>query len=122
MVQPDNVPSISDQKRKHTRFPLNYPVQLKFGGGADLQELEAISNNISLGGILLQAPMPVPQNCDVEFVMTVQKGKKGRPIRLRGAGRVVRLEQHSSGRGFGIAIECKSPIYRIFSQIRPFLA
>ena len=121
-MAPPNNTSTPNQKRKHPRFPLNYPVQLKFGGDEELQELEAMSKNISLGGVLLQAPWPVPQNCEVEFVMTVHKSRTRRPIRLKGAGRVVRLEQYSSGRGFGIAIECKRPIYRILSQMRPFLA
>ena len=121
MAQPNKAP-IPNQERKHPRFRLNYPVQLKFGGDGELQELEAMSNNISLGGVLLQAPWPVPQNSDVEFVMTVHKSGTPGPIRLKGAGRVVRLEEHSSGRGFGIAIECKRPIYQILSQMRPFLA
>jgi PilZ domain len=118
MARSENA-SIPKTKRKHPRFPLNYPVQLKFSADGDT-ELEAMSNNISLGGILLQAAWPAPQNRDVEFVMTVPRTP--RPIRLKGAGRVVRIEQHSSGRGFGIAIECKRPIHRILNRMRPFLA
>jgi hypothetical protein len=120
-VTPIDRTSIPDQKRKHPRFPLNYPVRLKFGGDGELQELEAMSTNISLGGVLLQAPSPVPPNCEVEFVMTIQRSTSQKPVRLKGAGRVVRVEQHFSGRGFGIAIEYKRPIRWIRSQVRPFL-
>jgi PilZ domain len=110
-----------NQERKYPRFPLEYPVQLVFRGNSERQELEAMSNNISQGGILLQAPSPVPPGCEVEFVMTIQRSKARRPIRLKGAGRVVRQEQHLSGTGFGIAIECKRPIHWILRQVRPFL-
>jgi hypothetical protein len=103
------------QQRKHPRFPLDYPVQLKLRGDGELQELEAMSSNISRGGVLLQAPSPVPPNCEVEFVMTIQESKAHEPIRLKGAGRVVCLEQDLSGRGFGIAIQCKRPIHRILT-------
>ena len=116
-----NNASIRNQERKHARFPLEYPVQLKFRGDGERQELEAMSHNISQGGVLLQAPSPVPPNCEVEFVMTIQRSKTHKPIRLKGAGRVVRLEEHLSGRGFGIAIECKRPIHWVLRQVRPFL-
>jgi len=114
--------SIRNNERKHPRFPLDYPVQLRFWGDGEQQELEALSNNISQGGVLLQSPSPVPPNCEVEFVMTIQRSKTRKPIRLKGAGRVVRLEEHRPERGFGIAIECKRPIHRILKQLRPFLA
>jgi hypothetical protein len=112
MAPPDDV-SIPSQRRKHPRFQLNYPVQLKVAGEGGFQELEAMSDNISLGGLLVQAARPVPQNCAVEFVMTVQRSGMSRPIRLKSSGRVVRVEEHSAGIGFGIAIECKRPITRI---------
>jgi hypothetical protein len=120
MKERDN-PSHPHRKRKHPRFALNYPVQLKFRGEGNLQILEAMSHNISLGGVFLHAAGPVPQNCDVEFVVTVPRNPTREPIRLKGTGRVVRIEQTSSG-AFGVAIECKRPIYRIISQIRPSLA
>jgi PilZ domain len=113
--------SIRNQERKHPRFPLEYPVQLMFRGDGERQELEAMSNNISQSGVLLQAPSPVPPDCEVEFVMTIQRSKTREPIRLKGAGRVVRQEQHLSGRGFGIAIECKRPIRWNLRQVRGFL-
>jgi PilZ domain len=121
MIRINNA-SIRNQERKHPRFPLDYPVQLKFRGDGERQELEAMSNNISTGGVLLQAQSPVPLNCEVEFVMTIQRSNTHKPIRLKGAGRVVRVEQHLSGRGFGIAIECDHPIHWILRQVRPFLA
>jgi hypothetical protein len=121
MTRINNV-SIRSNERKHPRFPVDYPVLLKFRNKGERQELGAMSNNISQGGVLLQAPSPVPPDCEVQFVMTIQTGQTCKPIQLKGAGRVVRLEQYSSGRGFGIAIECKRPIHRILRQVRPFLA
>jgi len=116
-----NHPSIRNQERKHPRFPLDYPVHLKYRNDGELQELETMSNNISQGGVLLQALSPVPPNCEVEFVMTIQRSKTLKPIRLKGAGRVVRLERDLLGTGFGIAIEYTHPISTLLRRVRPFL-
>jgi len=107
-----------DAVRKHPRFALRYPVHLTFGGPGALQQLDALSENISVSGILLDTTLPVPQNCGVKFVMTIQRSKKQRPMRLKGSGRVVRVEQHPSGERFGVAIQCTRPIYRMLSALR----
>jgi len=98
------------QKRKYRRFSLHYPVNLKFGLGASVSELHALSNNISLGGVLLQADSAIPQHCDVSFVVTVRGHPIVGPIQIVGEGEVVRVEPHSSGTGFAIAVKCKRPI------------
>jgi PilZ domain len=98
------------QKRRYRRFSLRYPVKVKFDLGESISELRAISNNISLGGVLLEADSSIPQHCDVSFTMTVRGHHIIGPTQIVGDGEVVRVEPHSSGAGFAIAVECKRPI------------
>jgi|SRR5215469_5674104 len=120
MTERDN-PSNAHRKRKHPRFALSYPVQLKFHGKGSPQILEATSHNVSLRGVMVHTSQAVPKNCDVEFVMTIPGIATCEAIRLKSTGRVVRIEQDLLGEGFEVAIECKRSIYRVLSQIRPLL-
>ena len=112
-MTPRNDNSIRNQRRRHARFPLGYPLRLKFKFDGKRHEIEGTSNNVSQDGVLLEAVSPVPPNCKVEFVMTIQSSRTHAPIRLKGTGQVVRLEQDFTGKAFGIAISCKRPIYWI---------
>ena len=42
-------------------FPLHCPVQLTFGANGVLRQLEGFTENVSRGGILLEAPEPTPR-------------------------------------------------------------
>ncbi|MBZ5704864.1 MAG: PilZ domain-containing protein [Acidobacteriia bacterium] len=106
------------QERKYRRFALRYPVQVKFPLGKSVSELQAVSQNVSIGGLLLETPSPIPQHCSVNFTMTVQGGQVAHPIELVGEGRVVRIEPRGPGAGFAIAVECNRPI----SQMENYLA
>jgi hypothetical protein len=53
------------QKRQYRRFTVHYPVNVKFDLGTSVSELRAFSNNISLGGVLLQSDSAIPTHCDV---------------------------------------------------------
>jgi c-di-GMP-binding flagellar brake protein YcgR len=105
------------QKRRYRRFSLRYPVKVKFGRGKTVSELRTISNNISLGGILLEADSAIPAHSDVSFTMMV----RGHPIigltQIVGKGQVVRVEPDSSGGGFAIAVQCKRPIAELKSYL-----
>lgn len=104
-------------RRRHRRFSLRYAVHVKFGLANSVYELEAVSNNFSLGGVLLEADSPIPQYCDVSFTMTV----KGHPIvgstQVAGEGKVLRVEPHPSGAGFAIAVKCKRPISQLAGHL-----
>ncbi len=101
------------ERRKHRRFSLRYPVHVKFGLANSVSELEAVSNNLSLGGVLLEADSPIPQHCDVSFNMTVKKHPIVGPTQVIGEGEVVRVEALRSGAGFAIAVKCKRPISQL---------
>lgn len=103
----------SQPKRRHPRFSIRYPVQVKFPPDSALSGLHAVSNNVSMGGMLLEADLPIPQHCDVSFILTVREHHVVGPIQLVGEGEVVRVEPHRSGAGFAIAVRCKRPISRL---------
>ncbi len=101
------------QERKYRRFLMRYPVQVTFDVGGSVSELQAISNNVSLDGMLLEAATPIPQYCDVSFTMAVPENDAVGAFQLAGEGQVLRVESHQSGTGFSIAVKCKRPISKL---------
>ena len=100
-------------ERKYRRFDLRYPVHVKFEIGSTVSELDAVSRNVSLGGMLLESPSAIPQRSPVSFVMTLQAERMLHPIELKGEGEVVRVESGRGGCGFAVAVECRQPITQI---------
>ena len=114
MVQPnDSDAKTYAQERKYRRFDLKYPVRVKFQSGNGTAELDAVSRNVSLGGLLLDTPSQIPPQTPVTFVLTLRGGRSVRPVELAGEGKVVRVQPGALGMGFGVAIECKRPITQI---------
>jgi hypothetical protein len=114
MGKPNNMGRPASQpQRRHRRFSVRYPVEVKFPPGNTLSWIQAVSTNVSVGGVLLETDAPLPQHCDVSFVMTVQEHYVVGPIQLVGEGEVVRVEPHRSGSGFAIAVRCKRPIAKL---------
>ena len=62
--------------------------------------------------VLLETDAPLPQHCDVSFVVTVQEHRVVGPIQIVGE-EVVRVEPHRSGSGFAIAVRCTRPISKL---------
>lgn len=98
------------QKRRYRRFSLRYPVDLKIDLGNSISELRAVSNNISLGGVLLETDSAIPQHSAVSFIVTVRGHHIIGPIQIAGEGEIVRVEPRASGAGFAVAVACKRPI------------
>lgn len=113
MVETTKSPE-SARDRMHPRFSLHCPVRLKFEDSGEPHELDTVSRNVSLGGVLLEAPTQVPPGCAVEFIMTIQT-RPQRVIRLKGSGRVVRAEPGPSG-AFRVAVKCTRPIHHIVKK------
>ena len=101
---------VHQPERKYRRFSLRYPVLVKFASQDSTEELQAVSENVSIGGMLLIAPSSIPQFSSVTFTLTVQDEHVIRPIQLVGEGRVVRVESSTEGKDFAIAVECVHPI------------
>jgi len=102
-------------ERKHRRFLASYPVELKVDFEGTVSDLQAITHDVSVGGLLLVTASPVPKHCPVDFVMTLHGGQLIRPIRVVGQGEVVRVEPLGPGAGFAVAIKCKREIERNLS-------
>ena len=97
-------------ERKYRRFDLRCPVRVKFPSGDAIAQVEAISKNVSIGGLLLECSSMIPPRRPVSFVMTVEGDQLPRPIQLRGDGEVVRIEPRKGEVGFTVAVECKHPM------------
>jgi len=106
-------PKSERSERRYRRFNLRYPVHVTFHAGSSSAELDGVSRNVSVGGMLLETAAMIPQHSPVSFFMTVQGGRIAHPIELVGEGEVVRVEASGAGAGFAVAIECKRPIAQI---------
>jgi hypothetical protein len=98
------------RERRYRRFDLQFPVCLSFPSRGTVQELDTISRNVSVGGLLLRSPDSLPSHTRVSLTMDVQGPPLRRPVRLVSEGEVVRVERLESGAGFAVAIECEHPI------------
>lgn len=103
-------PKFDPKDRKHRRFCLRYPVQIRLQSGGSVYELQTITENISVGGLLLRATAPIPHEAPLNFVLTLHGGRIVRPIQLTGQGHVVRVQMEESGPDFLLAVQCNQPL------------
>jgi hypothetical protein len=107
----DIAPSLPPPERRYRRFSLHYPVRVKVHSDDLITEFEAVSRNISIGGLLLETSALIPRNTSVSFVVTAG-GELGRSIQFIGEGKVVRVDPAAKA-VFAIAVECQRPIAQI---------
>src|SRR5437899_8892971 len=100
-------------ERKFQRFNLNYPVRVKFPSGYSIVEVDTVSRNISIGGLLLESNCLIPHRTPVEFTITLTGPPISRLFQLGGTGEVVRLEAGAEKDSYGIAVACAQPIHHI---------
>jgi hypothetical protein len=103
-------PTSKFQERRYRRFDLQFPVSLSFAAGESTRELDAVSENVSVGGLLLRASDQVPLQTQVSLVLKVITPSTKRLVQLKGEGKVVRIEPLGDTPGFALAVECKKPI------------
>jgi hypothetical protein len=103
------------KERRYRRFSLQYPVRVKVQITDSIIEFEAVSRNISVGGLLLETSSVIPQHSPVSFIVTVQGAQVVHPIQFAGEGNVVRVDPKESA--FAIAVECKRPITQIDNHL-----
>ena len=92
-------------------------VHVKFHSENVVAEVDAVTRNISLGGLLLESDCLIPYRSPVEFTITLQGGPVLRPIKLSGTGEVVRVEPGQTADGFGVAVACSQPITQIEAHL-----
>jgi hypothetical protein len=76
-------------------------------------EIEAVSKNVSVGGLLVRSAFMIPQHTAVSFVLSVHGEKAVRPIHLMGEGEIVRVESEEAGTAFVMAVKCKAPVTQL---------
>ena len=103
----------------YRRFELRYPVHLTFRSGELVSEVDAFCKNVSVGGLLVDAPLLIPQHTSVSFVMILRGPPIIHPIELVGEGEVVRVEPGGIEPGFGIAVKYTTPITQFESFLVP---
>ena len=103
--------------RNHRRFALAFPVRLKYQTESLSAEIETVSKNLSIGGLLVRSASPVPQHTSVSFVLSVHGRHSVRPIHLQGEGQIVRVETGEAEGTFILAVKCDTPV----TQLEEFL-
>lgn len=96
--------------RRYRRFELEFPVQMKFQSTSGITELEGVSRNVSLGGLLVRSALSIPEHTAVTFVLSVHSKQAVRPVHLAGQGEIVRVENRDMGGGYAIALRCNVPL------------
>ena len=105
------------RERRYRRFDLQFPVHVAFPSGSTVRELDTISRNVSIGGLLVKANDSLPLEAQVSLTIEVRGPRLRRPVLLVGEGQVVRVERLEAGAGFAIAIGCKRPIAEIENHL-----
>jgi len=96
--------------RKYRRFELAFPVRMKVQVGSTSTNIETVSRNVSVGGLLVRSMLPVTPGTHVSFVLTVHGEQGVRPIQLVGEGKVVRVEAEEGGASYFVAVKCDTPV------------
>jgi PilZ domain len=102
-----------ERERRYRRFPLVCPVCVRFQGANTATEVETISQNVSLGGLLVKSAGMIPEHTSVTFTARLQVEQAVHPLYLAGEGKIVRVEGSRNGATFWIAIECTPPITQL---------
>ena len=102
------------EERKYRRYPLECPVLMKFQSLGATAEVTAVSENVSIGGLMVRSPSMIPRCTQVKFTIQIHREHAFRPIYLSGEGEIVRVEKGSVlDDMFGVAVECKNPITQL---------
>src|SRR5205807_3599550 len=54
------------EQRQYRRFSVSYPVHVKFHFEDSVSELQAVTKDVSVGGLLIETVSPIPQHCPVD--------------------------------------------------------
>jgi hypothetical protein len=115
---------LQPERRTYYRFTLTYPVHIHFRAHTDDVEVEATSQNVSSGGILLRSPSFIPLHTSITSIMSMQRNPFALPVHLLAEGEVVRLHKIAPGSSFLIAVCFSAPVTELeshskFLLIRP---
>lgn len=97
-------------QRKNLRFSLHYPIRLEFSSGGRNFQVDALTRNLSVGGLLLESPYPIPMDCSVNFTISAEGEQMVCPLEFAGSGDVVRVDPVLPGLGYAVALRYARPI------------
>lgn len=84
------------EQRKNQRFELKLPIELvRAGGGESLHVGE--TRNLSSGGVLFTSEGKLRKGDPIEYLVTLPAQGGAAGLRLRCVGKVVRVDERSSG-------------------------
>jgi len=110
MGVPDPISSFYSRARTYRRFNLQFSVCLNFQSEGLVRRLEGVSENVSLGGLLLNTGAEIPLHTKVSLTIDLASPLAAEPLRLIAQGKVVRVEPLVQAHGFAIAVERNHPI------------
>src|SRR6516165_11763809 len=104
--------SVGEKARRFHRFNIEYPVMVQYQIGGTNAEVEAVTKNVSIGGILIiiSSTIVIPLHAPIKFRICIRQDKAARCIHLAGEGKVVRVERDENKGEVAIAVECDVPI------------
>jgi hypothetical protein len=102
--------SVGEKARRFRRFNIEYPVMVQYQIGGANAEVEAVTKNVSIGGILMSSAIVIPLHTPLSFRICIRKDEGARCIHLAGEGKVVRVERAGNKGEVAIAVECDVPI------------
>lgn len=102
--------------RTYPRFELQFPVRIRFQSGATRLEIEGVSKNVSIGGLLVRSVVAIPKRTSVSFVVSLHGSDAVRPVHIMGEGEVVRVLEHDGV--YLMAVKCKEPVVHLEDFLR----
>lgn len=104
--------SVGEKARRFRRFNIEYPVMVQYQIGGTNAEVEAVTKNVSIGGILIiiSSTIVIPLHAPIKFRICIRQDKAARCIHLAGEGKVVRVERDENKGEVAIAVKCDVPI------------
>jgi len=106
------------QGRIYRRFDLEFPVRMWFQSDAIRLEIEGVSKNLSVGGLLVRSTLAIPERTAVSFMICLHASDAVRPVHLMGEGEVVRVASGEHVGVFLVAVRCNAPIVHLEEFLR----
>ena len=107
---------ILSRGRAYRRFELQFPVRIKFGYADAPFEVEGVSKNVSIGGLLVRSTTSIPQHTPVSFIVSLHGTDAVRPVHVQGEGKVVRVRETAGM--YLLAIRCNEPVVHLESFLK----
>jgi PilZ domain len=106
------------QGRTYRRFDLEFPVRIRFQSGTARLEIEGVSKNLSIGGLLVRATLAIPKHASVSFMICLHASDAVRPVHLMGEGEVVRVGSGEDEGIYLLAVRCNEPVVQLEELLR----